>query len=61
MVLRREQNEWQAASYIMKTERSMCELLRRVATEATNDELKLQLRKVGSAFLAHRELSADYI
>ena len=54
MVLRREQNEWQAASYIMKTERSMCELLRRVATEATNDELKLQLRKVGSAFLAHR-------
>ena len=44
------------ASYIMKTERSMGELLKRVATD---DELKVQLRKVGSAFLTHRELSAQ--
>ena len=47
------------ASYIMKTERSMGELLKRVAAEARTDELKTQLRKVGSAFLTHRELSAQ--
>ena len=47
------------ASYIMKTERSMGELLKRVAAEARTDELKTQLRKVGSAFLSHREVSAQ--
>ena len=47
------------ASYIMKTERSMGELLKRVAVEARTDELKTQLRKVGSAFLTHREVSAQ--
>ena len=47
------------ASYIMKTERSMGELLKRVAAEARTDELKTQLRKVGSAFLTHREVSAQ--
>ena len=47
------------ASYIMKTEKSMSELLKRVATEARTDELKMQMRKVGSAFLTHREVSAQ--
>ena len=47
------------ASYIMKTERSMGELLKRVAVECRTDELKSQLRKVGSAFLTHREVSAQ--
>ena len=47
------------ASYIMKTERSMGELLKHVAAEARTDELKTQLRKVGSAFLTHREVSAQ--
>ena len=47
------------ASYIMKTERSMGELLKRMAAEARTDELKTQLRKVGSAFLTHREVSAQ--
>ena len=47
------------ASYIMKTERSMGELLKRVAAEARADELQFQLRKVGSAFLTHREVSAQ--
>ena len=37
----------------------MGELLKRVAAEARTDELKTQLRKVGSAFLTHRELSAQ--
>ena len=47
------------ASYIMKTEKSMGELLKRVAAEARTHELKSQLRKVGSAFLTHREVSAQ--
>ena len=37
----------------------MGELLKRVAAEARTDELKMQLRKVGSAFLTHRQLSAQ--
>ena len=37
----------------------MGELLKRVAAEARTDELKKQLRKVGSAFLTHREVSTQ--
>ena len=47
------------ASYIMKTERSMGDLLKRVACESRTDELMTQLRKVGNAFLTHREVSAQ--
>ena len=47
------------ASYMMKTDRAMGEILRRVATEARTEELKAQMRKVGSAFLTHREVSAQ--
>ena len=47
------------ASYIMKTERAMGELLKRVAAEARTEELKVRMRKVGSAFLTHREVSAQ--
>ena len=47
------------ASYIMKKERSIDELLKRVVSEARTDELKSQLRKVGSAFLTNREVSAQ--
>ena len=47
------------ASYIMKTEKAMGELLKRVAAEARTDKLKVQMRKVGSAFLTHREVSAQ--
>ncbi len=47
------------ASYIMKSERSMGELLKNVAAEARNEDLKIQMRKVGSAFLTHREVSAQ--
>ena len=47
------------ASYIMKTEKSMGEHLKHVAAEARTDELKMQMRKVGSAFLTHREVSAQ--
>ena len=47
------------ASYIMKTERAKGELLKQVAAEARTDYLKTQLRKVSSAFLTHREVSAQ--
>ena len=47
------------ASYIMKTERAMGELLKQVAAEARTEELKMQMHKVGSAFLTHREVSAQ--
>ena len=47
------------ASYVMKTDRSMGELLKRVVSEARTDELKSQLRKVGSAFLTHRKVSVQ--
>ena len=43
----------------MKTDRAMGQLLKRVACEARTDELKQQLRKVGSTFLTHREVSAQ--
>ena len=47
------------ASYIMKTDRAMGVLLKQVASEARTDELKQQMRKVGNAFLTHREVSAQ--
>ena len=47
------------ASYIMKTDRDMGELLKRVANEASTEDLKAQMKKVGSAFLTHREVSAQ--
>ena len=47
------------ASYIMKTDRAMGQLLKCVASEARTEELKQQLRKVGSVFLTHREVSVQ--
>ena len=45
------------ASYIMKTERSMGELLMQVAAEAITDELKTQLREVSAQEAVYRILS----
>ena len=47
------------ASYIMKHEKSMGELLKQVANEVRDEDLSAQLRKVGTAFLTHREVSAQ--
>ena len=47
------------ASYIMKTDRAMGELLKRVASENRTEEIKTQLKKIGSAFLTHRKLCAQ--
>ena len=48
-----------AYACIMKTNRAMGELLKRVANEASTEDLKAQMKKVGSAFLTHREVSAQ--
>ena len=37
----------------------MGELLKHVAAEARTEELKMQMRKEGSAFLTHREVRAQ--
>ena len=47
------------ASYIMKTDRAMSVSLKQVAAEVRTDELRTQLRKISSAFLEHREVSAQ--
>ena len=47
------------ASYMMKHEKSMSELLRTVANEVRTQEINKQLRKVGTTFLTHREVSAQ--
>ncbi len=39
------------ASYIMKHEKSMGELLKTVSNEVRTEELNIQLRRVGSTFL----------
>lgn len=46
------------ASHIMKTNRAMGVLLKQVAGDIRTDEL---LHKTGSAFLNHRELSAQEV
>ena len=47
------------ASYMMKAEKAMGQLLKQVAEEHRTDDLKTKLNKVGAAFLTHREVSAQ--
>ena len=47
------------ASYIMKSDRAMGEILKRLASEVRTQELRAQIRKVGSAFLSHRQVGAQ--
>ncbi len=44
---------------MLKRERAMGELLRKVAKETSHNDIRDQLRKVGSAFLNHSEISAQ--
>ena len=46
-------------SYMMKSERAMGELLKHVSQECRGDDIRNQLRKLGSVFLNHRELSGQ--
>ena len=47
------------ASYITKAEKSTGELLKQVCKEIRTEELNVQLKKVGAAFLTHREVGAQ--
>ncbi|CAH1232472.1 PIF1 [Branchiostoma lanceolatum] len=46
-------------SYMLKSERAMSDLLQKVLEESRGEDLKSKLRKVGSAFLNNREVSAQ--
>ena len=47
------------ASYMMKNERGMCELLKQVGRESRSEDITKQLRQLGSAFLHNCEVSAQ--
>jgi len=47
------------ASYMLKSERSMGELLKQVSKECNGEQIRSQLRRLGSVFLNHREVSAQ--
>ena len=47
------------ASYVLKAEKGMGELLKQAAKQAQDQEIRQQLKKVGSVFLTHREISAQ--
>ena len=46
-------------SYMMKSERAMGELLKQVVKETRGDDIRTQLRKLGTTFLNRREVSAQ--
>ena len=47
------------ASYMMKNERGMCELLKQVGRESRSEDITKQLKQLRSAFLHNREVSAQ--
>ena len=47
------------AAYMLKSERSMGELLKQVSKECGGEQIRTQLRRLGSVFLNHREVSAQ--
>ena len=47
------------ALYMLKSEKAMSELLRQVSRECASEDIKTQLRRLGSVFMNHRELSAQ--
>ena len=44
---------------MLKSERSMGELLKQVSKESGSEDIRTQLRRLGSVFLNHREVSAQ--
>jgi hypothetical protein len=44
---------------MMKSERAISELLKKVANECREDDVKSKLKKLGSVFLNNREVSAQ--
>ena len=47
------------ASYVMKAEKGMSEILKTAVKEFERDSVRVQLRKLGSVFLHNREVSAQ--
>ena len=47
------------ASYMLKSEAAMGELLKNVCRECRGEDIRVQLRRIQSVFLNHRELSAQ--
>ena len=47
------------ASYVLKAEKGMSEILKQAAKEVERETVRVQLRKLGSAFLTNREVSAQ--
>ena len=47
------------ASYVLKAEKGMGELLKQAAQEVEKENVRAQLNKVGSVFLTNREVSAQ--
>lgn len=47
------------ASYMLKSEKAMGQLLKHVAKEHITEDLKTKLIRVGAAFLTHKEVSAQ--
>ena len=47
------------ASYVMKAEKGMSEMLKQAAKEMESEAIRTKLRKLGSVFLNNRELSAQ--
>ena len=45
--------------YVLKSERAMSETLKAAAQEADREEISVQLRKVGRAFITHHEVSCQ--
>ena len=49
------------ASYMIKNEKGMSELLKQVGKESRTEDITKQLRRLGSAFLYNREVSAQEV
>ena len=47
------------AAYMLKSERSVGELLKQVSQECGSEDIRTQLRRLGSVFLNHREVNAQ--
>ena len=47
------------ASYMLKSEKGMSELLRQVSREHRGEDIKVQLKKLKAVFLNHREVGAQ--
>ena len=49
------------ASYVLKAEKTMGELLKQAAKDSEDQNIRGQLKKAGSVFLTHREVSAQEV